>query len=177
VRICEKLKPDVLVLDLVMPNLRGPEACRQVIEKSPETKVVMLSLHNDLSYIVESLRGGATGYVVKEASFQDLVKGIREAHAGQRYLSPPISETAVNIYTRKTQESSDQPYEMLTPREREILQMVAEGYSSTEIASRIHISPRTVETHRANFMHKLGLRGQAEVVRFAIQKGIVPMDR
>ena len=177
VRLAEQLKPDVLVADLMMPSLNGIEVARQVTSRVPGTKVVILSMHASEAYVLESLRNGASAYVLKDASSADLVRAVREAIAGRRYLSPPLSELAIQAYVEKTRKTDSLDlHDTLTDREREVLQQGAEGRTNTEIAVRLCISPRTVETHRANLMHKLGLRSQTELVRYAIQRGILPVE-
>jgi DNA-binding NarL/FixJ family response regulator len=128
------------------------------------------------AYVLEALRNGAAAYVLKEASAADLVRAIREVMAGRRYLSPPLSETAIELYVQKAKAGPRDPYEALTTREREVLQLAAEGQSNPEIADRLGISARTVETHRANLMHKLDLRSQTDLVRYALRRGILPPE-
>jgi len=176
IKLAERLQPDVIVLDLMMPGINGLEATRQISDNCPQTRVVILSMHADEAYVLEALRNGASGYVLKDSSADDLVRAVREVEAGRRYLSPPLSERAIEAYTRKAQETSLDPYEKLTNREREVLHLAAEGHSSTEIAERLSISSRTVETHRANMMRKLELRSQTDLIRYALKRGIIPME-
>ncbi len=171
-----RLKPDVLVLDLMMPGLGGLEVLRRLGKVSPDTRVVVLSMYAGEPYVVEALRHGAAGYVLKDAGPGELLRAVREAAAGRRYLSPPLSERALQAWVRKTRYVSAEEDEVLTPREREILQLTAEGLSSRRIAANLSISPRTAETHRANIKRKLGFRSQSELVRFAIRKGMVPLE-
>jgi DNA-binding NarL/FixJ family response regulator len=176
IQLAERLQPDVIVLDLMMPGISGLEATRQISDNCPQTQVVILSMHADEAYVLEALRNGASGYVLKDSSADDLVRAVREVEAGRRYLSPPLSERAIEAYTRKAQETSLDSYEELTNREREVLHLVAEGHSSTEIAERLSISSRTVETHRANMMRKLDLHSQTDLIRYALKRGIIPME-
>ena len=176
IQLAERLQPDVIVLDLMMPGINGLEATRQISDNCPQTRVVILSMHADEAYVLEALRNGASGYVLKDSSADDLVRAVREVEAGRRYLSPPLSERAIEAYTRKAEETSLDPYEKLTNREREVLHLTAEGHSSTEIAERLSISSRTVETHRANMMRKLDLRSQTDLIRYALKRGIIPME-
>jgi two-component system response regulator NreC len=176
IQLAERLQPDVIVLDLMMPGINGLEATRQISDNCPQTRVVILSMHADEAYVLEALRNGASGYVLKDSSADDLVRAVREVEAGRRYLSPPLSERAIEAYTRKAQETSLDPYEKLTNREREVLHLAAEGHSSTEIAKRLSISSRTVETHRANMMRKLELHSQTDLIRYALKRGIIPME-
>ncbi|MFN2270072.1 MAG: response regulator [Anaerolineae bacterium] len=176
IQLAERLQPDVIVLDLMMPGINGLEATRQISDNCPQTRVVILSMHADEAYVLEALRNGASGYVLKDSSADDLVRAVREVEAGRRYLSPPLSERAIEAYTRKAQETSLDSYEELTNREREVLHLAAEGHSSTEIAERLSISSRTVETHRANMMRKLDLHSQTDLIRYALKRGIIPME-
>lgn len=169
-RLAERLRPDVLVLDLMMPGLNGLDVARQVARRAPETRVVILSMHAHEAYVLEALLAGASAYVLKESSSDELVKAIRAVTSGRRYLSPPLSEEALGAYSRRTGSLPPDPYHTLTAREREVLQLTAEGHSGADIAERLFISPRTVETHRANLMRKLKVRNQKELIRYALQR-------
>jgi DNA-binding NarL/FixJ family response regulator len=175
-QLVERLQPDVLVLDLMMPGLNGLEVTRQVSQRSPRTRVVILSMHPNEAYVLEALRAGAAAYVLKESTSAELVRAVREAVAGRRYLSPPLSERAIEAYVQKAESAALDPYETLTTREREVLHLVAEGHTNAEIAERLFISRRTVETHRANMMRKLGLRTQTDLISYALRRGILPME-
>jgi DNA-binding NarL/FixJ family response regulator len=177
VRMSERLKPDVLITDVMMPGLNGLEVTRQVTKALPKTRVIILSMYTNDAYVLEALKNGASGYVLKDSQAADLIQAVREVAAGRRYLSPPLSERALDLYAKKIEDTPEDPYEMLTTREREVLQMVAEGRTSTEIAERLFISPRTAEGHRANVMRKLGLQNQADLIRFALKRGILPLDQ
>ena len=172
----ERLRPDVLVLDLMMPGLNGLEVMREITRRSLRTRVVILSMHSNEAYVLQALRSGVAGYVLKESTASDLAQAVREAAAGKRYLSPPLSERAIEVYLEKAQMTTLDAYETLTSRERQILHLVAEGLGNSEIAARLSISPRTVETHRANVMRKLNLHSQTDLIRYALRKGILPMD-
>lgn len=174
VRLVEVSKPDVLVLDLMIPRLHGLEVTRQVRKDCPGTRVIILSMHADEPYVMEALRNGASGYVLKDSTGGDLVKAVREVMAGKRYLSPVLAERAISGYIEKPGESDLDVYDTLTNRERMVLQLAAEGSTSAEIAGKLFISPRTAETHRSNLMRKLGLRSQTDLVRFAIRRRIIP---
>jgi len=177
VRLAEHQKPHVLVVDLMMPGLNGLEVARQITQRLPRTHIVVLSMHANEAYVLEALKNGACAYVLKDASAAELVRAVREANVGRRYLSPPLSEPAIDNYIQRTRNSDSLDlYDTLTNREREVLQLGAEGHTNAEIAGRLFISPRTVETHRANVMHKLGLRSQTELVRYALQRGILPIE-
>jgi len=176
VQLVERLRPKVLVVDLMMPGLNGLEVIRQARKHSDRTRVIVLSMHSNEAYVLEALRNGASGYVLKDSSAADLMQAVSQVIVGRRYLSPPLSDRAIKAYQEKTKDASLDIYETLTTREREVLQLVAEGHTSTQIAAQLSISPRTAETHRTNLMRKLGLRGQSDVVRYALQRGILPME-
>ncbi|HEX9271291.1 MAG TPA: response regulator transcription factor [Candidatus Binatia bacterium] len=175
-RLAERLRPDVLVLDLMMPGLSGLEVTRQVKKRSPKTHVVVLSMHRDESYVLEALKNGAAAYVLKDSSVEELVKAVIEAVAGRRYLSPPLSESAIDAYVQRASTATRDRYDSLSSREREVLQLAAEGHTNAEIGKRLFISPRTVEIHRANMMQKLGLRNQTDLIRYALKRGILSND-
>ena len=168
----EKLKPNLLFLDLNMPRLHGLEVLKQARTSSPGTRVIVLSMHNDEPYVIEALRAGASAYLLKGSESEDIAQALKEVMAGRRYLSAPLSEWAINALTTRVAETSD-PLGTLSPREREVLQLATEGYGNPEIAEKLFISPRTAETHRTNLMRKLGLQSQTDLVRFAIRKGLL----
>ena len=171
-----QLKPAVLVVDLMMPGLNGLEVVRQVKQRAPETRIIVLSMHANDAYVVEALRNGAAGYVLKQAESHALVDAIRAVRAGGRYLSPPLSEDKLERWQREAQAAPLDLYDTLSTREREVLQLAAEGLTSAAIGERLQIGKRTVETHRANLQRKLGLKSQAELVRLAVKKGLVSVD-
>jgi two-component system response regulator NreC len=175
VRLVERIKPNVLVVDLMMPGLNGLEVTRQLRQRAPETRVILLSMHANEAYVLEALRNGAGGYVLKDSTAADLVKAIRAVAAGHKYLSAPFSDSAIEAYLQKAKEAPLEPHETLTSREREVLQLVAEGRTSAEIARRLFISVRTVEVHRAHLMRKLGFHSQTDLIRYALTHGILPM--
>ena len=175
-RLAERFTPDILIVDVMMPGLNGLEVTRQVGKRSPHTRVIMLSMYSNEAYVLEALRNGAAGYVLKEASATDLIRAVREVIAGRRYLGPPLSEHAIKAYVQKAQDDLLDPYETLTTREREVLQLAAEGRTNADIAAALFVSPRTVETHRAHLMHKLGLHSQADLIRYALRRGILPLE-
>jgi two-component system, NarL family, response regulator NreC len=171
-RLTSRLKPDVLVVDLMMPGLNGIEVTRRIVKLSPHTKVIILSMYMDEPYVIEALQNGASGYVLKESNISDLVKAIYEVSAGRHYLGSPLSELAIEAYKEKTRGISLDPYNTLTAREREVLQLVVEGCTSAEIAARLFISQRTVESHRASMMQKLSLGSRADLIEYALKRGI-----
>ena len=168
----EKHKPTVLILDLNMPRLHGLEVLRQTRDSSPTTKIIVLSMHHDEAYVIEALRGGAMAYILKGSESLEIVHALKDVLAGKRFLSAPLSEWAINALVTKPADSAD-PLQAITPRERMVLQLAAEGGSNAEIAEKLFISPRTAETHRTNLLRKLGLHTQTDLVRFAIRKGLI----
>ena len=177
VKVTERLHPDVLVLDLMMPGLTGVEVLRVVRQRSPKTQVVILSMHSNNAFIAEALRNGATGYVLKGCTEENLIRAVREAAAGRRFLSPPVTDIAIDAYIEQTKAGPFDPHETLTTREREVLQLVAEGKTSPEIATRLHLSQRTVENHRAHLMAKLGLENQSDLIRYALRHGLISLEQ
>jgi two-component system, NarL family, response regulator NreC len=169
-----KLRPRVLVIDLMMPGIGGIDATRQVIKESPDTRVVILSMHTAEPFVLEALRNGASAFVPKDAPGTELVKAIREVVAGRRYLSPPLSETVIRAFLAGTWGNATDAYDRLTTREREVLHLTAQGLSNKEIARRLDVSPRTAETHRTNLMRKLGFKNRTELIRFALKRGLLP---
>jgi two-component system response regulator NreC len=173
VTLVARFKPNVLLLDLMIPRLHGLEVVRRVHDENPATRVIVLSAHADEHYVVEALRSGALGYVLKDCTTSNLVEAIRTVAAGKRYLSTVLAERAMEAFFQNPGQPGLDRYETLTERERLILQLAAEGASNPEIARRLFISPRTAESHRANLMRKLSLRSQTELVRYAIRKQII----
>lgn len=171
--LLENLKPDVIVLDVMMPRLGGLEVARQARKRSPSTRVVVLSMYADEAYVIEALRAGARAYVLKTCSPEEFVTAIKEAALGHSYLSPPLSDLAIRAYISAAQASSLETPEPLTPREREVIHLAAQGYTTTRIADILSISQQTAQTHRRNMMHKLRLHSQTELVRYAMDKGIL----
>jgi DNA-binding NarL/FixJ family response regulator len=171
--LCRTLRPDIVLADVEMRELNGIETARQVRSEYPETKVIMLSMHSDRQYVLESLRAGALGYVLKDAALNELLTAIRTVAGGKRYLSPGLADLVIEDYARRgAGESSGGALEALSPREREILQLVAEGNSSAQIAERLCISVRTVDTHRFSLMRKLEIHSIAGLTKFAIAHGL-----
>jgi two-component system response regulator NreC len=171
-----QLRPDVAVVDLTMPRLNGVDAIRQIKRDLPDTEVVVLSVHDSEAYVVQALRAGAAGYVLKRNAATELAAAIRAAHEGQVYLHPSVARRVIDDYLsriRSTEDVISEPHERLTPREREVLQLAAEGHSTRAIAGLLCLSTKTVEHHRASVMSKLGLHGQTELVKYAIRAGLV----
>lgn len=175
-RITQQLKPDVLIIDLMMADMSGLGVIRQVRKRSPRTAAVVLSMYGNDCYVVEALQAGAKAYVLKDSPPEELLCAVREAAMGHRYLALPLSYRAIEAYLQSSEESQLDPYDMLTSREREVLHLAAQGFTSAKIANRLYISPRTVEVHRARVMHKLGLHNRTELIHYAIRRGIVPGD-
>ena len=175
-RLVDQLNPNVLVLDLMMPGLNGLEVARQLNKHPVHPRIVVLSMYSNEAYVLEALGNGASAYVLKDSSSVDLVHAVREVAAGRRYLSPPLSDRAIEVYQEKAKAASLDKHETLTTREREVLQLAAEGHTSTEIAARLGISSRTAEVHKSHLMHKLGLHTQADLIRYALRRGIIPME-
>ncbi|NCC31056.1 MAG: response regulator transcription factor [Chloroflexia bacterium] len=174
--LVERLQPSLLVVDLMMPGLSGLEVARQARQISAGTRIIILSMHSDESYVREALRVGVTAYVLKEALSNDFLYALHQAASGRRYLSPPLSEKALDAYASQTAETTLDLYETLTAREREILYLAAQGMTSAEIAERLMIGVRTVDTHRASMMRKLGLHTPLDLIRYAVRRGIVSLD-
>ena len=171
-----RLKPDILVLDVMLPDINGLKVLPKVHTASPKTQTIMLSMYSSEAYIVEAMRNGAMGYVLKSASANVFVEAVRTVAGGRRYLSPPFSERAIELYVQRINTSSLDVYDTLTKREVEIFKWIAQGYKNAEISSRLSISPRTVEVHRARIMQKLDISSPRELIRFALQRGILTKD-
>jgi DNA-binding NarL/FixJ family response regulator len=174
VALATSMKPDVAVLDIGMPNLNGVEAAKQITEGESGAAVVILSMHADESYILRALKAGARGYLLKDSAESDLVRAIHAVAEGKSFFSPTVSKVLLEDYVRKLQRTGgEDSYDLLTPREREILQLIAEGKSNKETANLLNLSVYTVETHRANLMGKLGLKSVPELILYAVRKGII----
>lgn len=167
-------KPDVLVVDVGMQNLNGIEAARQLTESHSEAAIVILSMHSDESYVLRALKAGAKGYLLKDSAEDDLISAIHAVTNGKSFFSPAVSKVLLDDYMRKLQKlGAEDPYDLLTPREREILQLVVEGKSNKDVANLLNLSVYTVETHRSNIMEKLNLKGVPELMLYAVRKGII----
>lgn len=174
VALANSLKPDVIVMDIGMPNLNGIEAALQITSAHPEILIVMLSMHSDEGYVLRALKAGARAYLLKDSAEADLSLAIRAVTEGKSFFSPAVSKVLLEDYMRKLQRAgAEDSYDLLSPREREVLQLVAEGRSSKEIAALLNLSVYTVETHRSNTMQKLNLRGIPELILYAVRKGLI----
>ncbi len=173
----ERLLPDVVVMDIGMPELNGLEATRQIKKRFPDVRVLILTVHTGEEYVLQILRAGASGYLVKQAAPTDLVSAIQAAYRGGIFLSPSISRKVVDEYVEQASATAElDSYEKLTDREREVLQLIAEGHSTRQIAEQLHVSVKTVETHRAHLTGKLELHSTAELTQYAIRKGVISLD-
>jgi two-component system, NarL family, response regulator NreC len=176
VALAKQLRPDLVIMDVGMPLLNGLEATSQIVRYNPAANVIMLSMHADESYVLKALDAGAKGYLLKDKADDDIEEAVRAVTAGKPYFSPSITQTLLEDYVQVMRERSLQDsYSLLTEREREVLQLLAEGKSNKEAASVLGLSPYTVETHRTNLMQKLGLHNTAEIVLYAVRKGIIKM--
>ncbi len=172
--LAETLKPDVAVLDITMPNLNGIEAARQMVSKQLDVAIIMLSMHSDEGYVLRALRAGVRGYLLKEAAEIDLLHAIRAVTQGKSFFSPAVSRMLAEDYIRQLQEKEVvDSYDLLTSREREILQLIAEGNSNKDIANRLSLSLHTVETHRGNILQKLNLHSIPDLILYAVRKGVI----
>ena len=176
IQLAEKLQPGILIVDLMMPNLNGLEVLKQVSRRSPKTRMIVLSMQSAEPYVVETFRSGAIGYVLKDSAPDELIIAIRHALLDSRYLSPKLPERLIDTVRKPTELVTQDPYETLTDREREVFQMAGEGKTASEIARVLSISPRTAELHRGRMMNKLGLRSQTELVRYAVKRGFLPTE-
>jgi DNA-binding NarL/FixJ family response regulator len=172
--LVQRVRPDVLIVDLMMPGLNGLDLIKQVLKHLPRLRIVVLSMQSADSYVVEALNSGAAGYVLKETGPSEIIHAIKTIVAGERYLSPKLAQRVVDSSTGRKRITD--PYDSLTPREREILHLIVEGKTSVQIASRLVLSPRTVELHRSRIMKKLDLHNQTDIFRYALERGILSND-
>jgi DNA-binding NarL/FixJ family response regulator len=176
VRLVRELSPQVVIMDVTMPDLNGVEAARQIVSEFPDVKIIALSMHSDSLFVTEMLRSGASGYLLKDCAFEELARAIRTVVAGKTYLSPSISGVVVDDYLHRLSKAVLSDSEVLTDREREVLQLLAEGKSTKQIALKLHISVKTVETHRRQMMDKLDIHTVAELTKYAIRKGLTSLE-
>jgi two-component system, NarL family, response regulator NreC len=172
--LVQRVRPDVLIVDLMMPGLNGLDLIKQVLKHLPRLRIVVLSMQSADSYVVEALNSGAAGYVLKETGPSEIIHAIKTIVAGERYLSPKLAQRVVDSSTGRKRITD--PYDSLTPREREILHLIVEGNTSAQIAIRLVLSPRTVELHRSRIMKKLDLHNQTDIFRYALERGILSND-
>jgi DNA-binding NarL/FixJ family response regulator len=176
VKLTEKLLPNVIVMDVSMPDMNGIEATRKIMAGLPNVKVIGLSMHSDRRFVLGMLETGATGYLLKDCAFSELAIAIRQVLTGHTYLSPGIADVVVKEYIGKVNFPSRKAHSLLSPREREILQLIAEGMTAKEIAAHLNLSIKTVETHRWNIMEKLNIHNIAGLTKHAIREGLVTLD-
>ena len=178
-RMAKKYKPDLVVVDISLPDTNGIQLTREIRDLLPETRIIIVSMHSKVDYIVEAFQAGATGYVVKESASEKLLKGLESVAKGEYFLDSAVSRQVVKALAKfpgKEAKITDADYGSLTPREQEIMRLLAEGLSAKEIAEKLFISPKTVENHRANIMNKLGLHSTMELVRYAAKLGLIDVD-
>ena len=174
VSLAEQHRPEVVVMDVAMPILNGIEAARQITAKQPSTAIVFLSMHGDESYVLRALKAGARAYLLKDSAEYDLIQAVKAVSEGKAFFSPAISKMLVEDYMRQMQERGvEDSFELLTTREREVLQLLAEGKNNKDVAALLNLSLYTVETHRSNIFQKLNLHSQAELILYAIRKGVI----
>lgn len=174
--ICEKLHPNILVLDISMPGLGGLEVTKQLKEHSPQTRILILSMHADETYVMESLRNGADGYILKDETASVLINAVRDVFAGKRYLSPSLSQKMIEAIIDRADSVSKDSLDELTKREKQVLTLAAQGNTNAQIAHILNVAQRTAETHRANLMRKLQLRNQSELIRYALKRKLVSIE-
>jgi len=175
VQLTKKLAPDIVILDVAMPDLNGMEAARQIIAECPGVKVIAVSMHSDRRFVSEMLKAGASAYLSKDYAFDELETAIRAVISNKVYLSPDISGVVVDNYVRQTPNPESSAFSLLSQREREVVQLLAEGKTAKEIANELHVSIKTVETHRTNIMAKLNIHRLAELTKYAIREGLTPL--
>jgi len=176
VRLAQELKPDVIIMDIAMPDMNGIDATRVIMHDNPRLKVIALSMYSDRRFVSGMLEAGASGYLLKDCAFEELVRAIRSVVSEQTYLSPRIAGIVVNRYIGKTSRSEQSVFTNLTQREREVLQVLAEGMTTKEIAYHLNVSVKTVETHRRNIMEKLNIHSISELVKYAIREGLTSLE-
>ena len=176
VTLVREFTPHVVIMDVNMPDLNGIEATRQILSEYPEMKVIALSMHADRRFVINMLKAGAHGYLLKDCAFEELAQAIRLVMASKTYLSPGVAEIVVKDYVHRLPGPAQTAFSVLTAREREVLQLMAEGKSTAQIAELLHISVKTVETHRQQIMHKLGMRSVAELTKYAIREGLTSLE-
>lgn len=176
IQLAEQLKPDIAIIDMMMPRMNGLEAIRQITARFPNIHCIVLSMQSADPYIMQALKAGAAGYILKDSAPNEVVDAIKQVLSGKRYLSPQLSENLIDLFVSTTKTDALDPYNSLTVREREILQLAAEGLSNSNIAEQLSISIRTVEQHRQSMMNKMEFKNPTDLIRFALKRGILPMD-
>ena len=174
--LVRQLLPDIVIMDITMPGLNGIEATRQITAEFPDVKVIALSIHFKRRYVADMLSAGATGYILKECLFDELVAAIKAVAAGGRYLSPRITDVVVSDYVKRLSASDDSPFEALKARQREVLQLIAEGKSTKQIALELHVSTKTIEADRRQIMDKLDIHSIAELTKYAVREGLTTIE-
>jgi len=175
VEITLRLEPDVVIMDVGMPELNGIEATRQIAKACPKTRLLALSMNSDQRFVSEMLRAGASAYLIKTCDFEELIKAIECVMSGRKYLSPDITSAVVDEYLRRAPSEEDGPTAVLSPKEREVLQLLAEGNNVKQIAHKLHVSTKTVHTHRQHIMDKLDLSSVADLTKYAIREGLTSL--
>jgi two-component system response regulator NreC len=176
VRLVRELSPQVVIMDVGMPDLNGIEATRQILQESPETKVIALSMHSDRRFVTNMIKAGASGYLLKDSAFEELATAIRVVMARKTYLSHEIAHVVVQDYVQRGSKDNPSAFSVLSPREREVLQLMAEGKTNRQIAEILHVSLKTVETHRQQIMNKLEIHNIVELTKYAIREGLASLD-
>jgi two-component system, NarL family, response regulator NreC len=172
VELAKELSPNIVIMDIGMPDLNGIEATRQIVKENPKVKVVALSMHSSKNFIIEMFKAGASGYLLKDCEFDELVNAVRLVMSNKKYISPAISDVVVDNYMQQSDNAKGTVYSILSQREREVLQLLTEGKATKQIAKRLHISAKTVEVHRLNLMGKLKIDSIAQLTKYAIQEGL-----
>jgi DNA-binding NarL/FixJ family response regulator len=176
IELVAKFLPDVVIMDIAMPDMNGIEATRHIINSFENVKIIALSMHSDRKFVIEMLKAGASGYLLKNCAFEELAGAIRTVVAGKTYLSPSITNVVVDNYVRGSGDNEPSVFSVLTRREREVLQLLAESKTTKQVAIILHISPKTVETHRLKIMHKLNLDNMAALTKYAIREGLTSLE-
>lgn len=172
IQLARELHPDVIIMDIRMPDMNGIEACREILRDCPERKIISLSMHSSKRFVIEMFKAGASGYLLKDCDFEELAEAIRTVMGGKTYLSPSISDVIVDHYVRSKEPDKSSVFSVLSKRERQVLQLLAEGKTTKQVGLQLHISPKTVEAHRLNIMNKLNIDNIAQLTKYAIQEGI-----
>ncbi len=176
VRLARKLRPDVVIMDLGMPQMNGIEATRELTAHEPGIKVIALSMHSDKRFVLQMIKAGASGYLLKDSAFEELISAIKTVVSNQSYLSPKITDVVIKDYIQTLSRGDVSAFSVLTAREREVLQLLAEGRSTKEIAASLSVSVKTIETHRQQIMDKLDIHSVAELTKYAIREGLTSLE-